>query len=155
MATLIRGSFIILVLLLALHCKKVMCRPEIDEFDACNTSYTSLAKALLDDDRNFYTMQSTFFPPISTSPVFIAVTYVYNNSVNNNRTFFWSSAVYFFFHPVRIFQFTSLLFSDPSLRYNETTLYLPEDCRGTSDDFMLLLTQRVSQVLFGYYYFNC
>ena len=143
MATLIRGSFIILVLLL--HCKKVMYRPEIDEFDACSTSYTSLAKALLDDDRNFYTMQSTFFPPISTSPVFVAVTYVYNDSDNNNKTFFWSSAVYFFFHPVRIFQFTSLLFSDPSLRYNETTLFLPEDCHGASDDFMLLLTQRVSK----------
>ena len=86
MATLIRGSFIILVLLL--HCKKVMCRPEIDEFDACSISYTSLAKALLYDDRNFYTMQSMFFPPISTSPVFVAVTYVYNNSDNSNKTFF-------------------------------------------------------------------
>ena len=39
------------------------------------------------------------------------------------KRFFWSSAVYFFFHPVRIFQFTSLLFSDPSLRYNETCTY--------------------------------
>ena len=145
MATPHRGLliiFLVLILHVIICCKKVMCQSEMDESDACNTSYTSLAKALLEDDRNFYIMQSTFFHPISTSPVFITITYVYNNSVNSNRTFFWSSAV---FHPVRIFQFTSLLFSDPSLRYNETTLYLPEDCHGASDDFMLLLTQRVSK----------
>ena len=136
-------SFTPAFILLICYCnKEIMCRSEIDGSDTCNSSYKSLAKALLDDDRNFYTLQSTFFPPISTSPVFVTITYVYNDS--NNTTFFWSSAVYFFFHPVRIFQFTSLLFSDPSLRYNEITLFLPEDCYDASDDFMLLLTQRVS-----------
>ena len=142
MATVFRGSFIIIFVL---WCKEVKCLSEIDKSrSVCSTSYKSLAKALLEDDRNFYTMQSTFFPPISTKPVFVTVTYEYSSSIKNNRTFFWSSAVYFFFNPVRVFQFTSLLFSDPSLRYNEITLFLPGGCHSASDEFMLLLTQRVS-----------
>ena len=137
-------------LILLLFCRGIVSvySEELLKSDTCSTSYKSLATTLLDDDRNFYKLQATFFPPISTKPVFIAVTYMYYNNSNNvtsdTKTFFWSSAVYFFFHPVRIFQFTSLLFSDPSLRYNETILYLPEDCHDASDEFMLLLTQRVS-----------
>ena len=143
------ASFVVLVVILC--CKEMTCSEEVLESDAeCSTSYKSLVKVLMNDDRNSYNLQRTFFPPISTSPVFVAVTYMYNNSNNVTsvtKTFFWSSAVYFFFHPVRIFQFTSLLFSDPSLRYNEITLFLPEDCYAASDNFMLLLTQRVSQIV--------
>ena len=135
------------ILVLMLMCCRgivLVCSEELLESDTCSSSYKSLAATLVNDDWNFYNLQATFFPPISTKPVFIAITYVYNTSSREPKVFFWSSAVYFFFHPVRIFQFTSLLFSDPSLRYNETTLYLPEECYNASNNFMLLLTQRVS-----------
>ena len=110
----------------------------------CTTSFKALATKLLENDENFYKLQMTFFPPNSNSPVFVTVTYQYDNAYSCNKTFFWSSAIYYFFHPVRIFQFTSLLFSDPSLRYDEVVLNLPANCSGTSDDYMILLTQRVS-----------
>ena len=111
----------------------------------CSSCYRLLVTELLKDDRNFFAMQTTFFPPDDSSPVFVEVTYKYSNlNESYNRDFFWTSAVYFFFHPVKIFQFTSLLFSDPSLRYGTIDLYLPEECYDASNDSMVLLTQRVS-----------
>ena len=114
----------------------------------CTTSYKALVAELLENDENFYKLQMTFFPPNSNSPVFVTVVYQYDNGTYSNssniKTFFWSSAIYFFFHPVRISQFTSLLFSDPSLRYDEVVLNLPANCFGASADYMTLLTQRVS-----------
>lgn len=117
--------------------------------ESCSTCYTSLVKELLKDDRNYLTLQKIFFPPISDTPVFLEVVYEYGSSTENTKTFFWSSAVYFFFHPVRIFQFTSLLFSDPSLRYDTIELHLPGQCVEADNDAMMLLTQRVS-----YYNYN-
>ena len=110
----------------------------------CITCYKGLVKELLKDDRNFYNLQRTFFPPNSVSPVFVTITYQYDNDTFDDKIFFWSSAIYFIFHPVRVFQFTSLLFSDPALRYDETVLFLPSKCYGTNDKHMILLTQRVS-----------
>ena len=108
------------------------------------TTYKALATELLKNDKNLYELQTTFFPPNSNGPVFVVVTYCYDSDTVNSTTFFWSSAAYFFFHPVRIFQFTSLLFSDPSLRYDEVVLNLPANCSGADADHMTLLTQRVS-----------
>ena len=121
--------------------------------DSCSECYSTLVKELLQDERNYLMLQKTFFPPSSTSPVFVTVSYQYDNDTSCKDeddndypcTYFWSSAVYFFFHPVRVFQFTSLLFSNPSLRYTEIVLYLPEECRSAKNDSMILLTQRVSQ----------
>ena len=121
--------------------------------DSCSECYSTLVRELLQDEKNYVALQKTFFPPSSTSPVFLEVFYQYGNDTGckdddaaNNYpcTYFWSSAVYFFFHPVRVFQFTSLLFSDPSLRYGNVVLYLPEECRSANES-LILLTQRVSQ----------
>ena len=107
--------------------------------------YKALATDLLEDDRNFYNLQNVFFSPNSGSPVFVTVTYHYeDNNASSTAIFFWSSAVYFFFHPVRIFQFTSLLFSDPALRFDKIDLYLPPNYSSVGSDCMVLLTQRVS-----------
>ena len=111
--------------------------------DNCSTCYKTLVTKLLENDKNFFTLQNTFFPPNDPSPVFVEVTYQYSD-MNETQTFFWSSSVYFFFHPVRIFQFTSLLFSDPSLRYSTAELYLPGECINADNKNMMLLTQRVS-----------
>ena len=111
--------------------------------------YRSLATDLLKDDRNFYNLQNVFFPANNGSPVFVAVKYHYfedDDKLSNapNRTYFWSSSIYFFFHPVRVLQFSSLLLSDPSLRYSEVNLFLPAYYSGAHNDCMVLLTQRVS-----------
>ena len=121
--------------------------------DSCSECYSTLVRELLQDERNYLTLQNAFFPPTSTTPVFVTVSYQYGNDTScrydgdNNYpcTYFWSSDVYFFFHPVRVIQFTSLLFSDPSLQYDSIVLFLPEECRSAKNSSMILLTQRVSQ----------
>ena len=126
---------------------------EIRAFDSQDDSqapcyiYKALATELLEDDRNFYNLQNVFFSPNSGSPVFVTVTYHYedNNATSSSTAiYFWSSAVYFFFHPVRIFQFTSLLFSDPALRFDKVDLYVSANYSSVGSDCMILLTQRVS-----------
>ena len=112
--------------------------------------YETLATALLEDNRNFYNLQKVFFPPNNGSPVFITVTYHYedhNATSSSNDIYFWSSAIYFFFHPVRTFQFTSLLFSDSALRVGKVDLYLLANYSSVDSDCMVLLTQRVSHYL--------
>ena len=140
--------FLVVILLLVLSKAKAACSEDVSINSDCTTCYKALAAELLENDENFYKLQMTFFPPNSNSPVFVTVVYQYDNGTYSNssniKTFFWSSAIYFFFHPVRIFQFTSLLFSDPSLRNDEVVLDLPANCSGASDDHMTLLTQRVS-----------
>ena len=113
--------------------------------------YKALATELLEDDRNFYNLQNVFFSPNSGSPVFVTVTYHFEDhnltsATTSPAVYFWSSAIYFFFHPVRIFQFTSLLFSDPALRFDKVDLYLSSNHSSAlpGSDCMILLTQRVS-----------
>lgn len=119
----------------------------------CSKSYKSLIINLLKNSTNFFNMQMAFFPVNSTTPDFVIVTYHYDSESNvstgletelNKTVWFWSSAVYFFYHPIRIFQFTSLVFSDPFLQQSSLELYLPAECSRASDDYMKLLTQRVS-----------
>ena len=116
----------------------------------CSTSYKALVVNLLKNLTNFFNMQMTFFPADGTTPDFVIVTYHYNPESNvsspevNETVWFWSSAVYFFYHPIKIFQFTSLAFSDPLLQQSKLELYLPAECSGASNDSMQLLTQRVS-----------
>ena len=114
--------------------------------------YKALATELLEDGRNFYSLQNIFFSPKSGSPVFVTVTYHYeddNATSSSTAVYFWSSTVYFFFHPVRIFQFTSLLFSDPALRFDKVDLYLSANYSSVGSDCMILLTQRVSHYFFA------
>ena len=110
----------------------------------CN-QYKDFATELLNDKTNFYNLQYVFFPPNTVSPVFVTVTYKHDDNANNSIVYYWSSTAYFFFHPVEIFQFTSLFFSDPSLRTGDISLTLPAKCAnaGSIPMCMVLLTQRV------------
>jgi hypothetical protein len=129
----------------------------------CSVSYKALVINLLKNSTNFFNMQMTFFPADGTTPDFVIVSYYYDSesnvsnpevnkiydqerNVSSPEVWFWSSAVYFFYHPIKIFQFTSLVFSDPLLYQSNLELYLPANCSGASDDSMQLLTQRVSYV---------
>ena len=124
---------------------------ECDKGDSCTQCYKSLVVEVLSRDSNAYNLQQAFFAPSGSVPVFVTVRYHYVNESNHVMNpdspvvYFWSSAIYFFFHPVKIFQFTSLLFSDPALQTESLDLQLDASCNGTSDsEYMILLTQRVS-----------
>ena len=120
------------------------------ENDTCTKCYKTLATQLLKNPDNYFALQNTFFSPDSV-PDFVIVTYIYDiNSTHisplNNSIWFWSLSTYFFYHPLRIFQYTSLGFSDPSLKQKGISLHLPVTCYSNNprSDNMKLLTQRVS-----------
>ena len=125
---------------------------DIETESNCTASYKVLASELLKKPSNYFNLQMTFFPPNDTSPDFVIVKYTYDSDSDSGTTtvshsqkvWFWSSAVYFFYHPIRIFQFTSLGFSDPLLHPSFLTIDLPAECVNASQTYMQLLTQRVS-----------
>ena len=126
--------------------------------DTCTKCYKTLATELLKNADNYIALQSTFFPPDTSGPDFVIVTYIFDDqneteSVSQNMSkliWFWSSSAYFFYHPLQVIQFTSLGFSDPYLRQSSISLHLPASCYYSESDAdpgpfnMKLLTQRVS-----------
>ena len=120
-----------------------------DKGNSCTQCYKSLVIEVLSRDSNVYNLQQTFFAPSGSVPVFVTVRYHYVNESNHVMNpdspvvYFCLSAIYFFFHPVKIFQFTSLLFSDPALQTESLDIQLDASCNGTSEEYMTLLTQRV------------
>jgi hypothetical protein len=145
-----------LLLLLTVICNfsKTTAYGEIDikcENDTCSKCYETLATNLLQNADNYIALQNTFFPPDNNGPDFVIVTYNYLSEAEpqvqtiTSQIWFWSSSAYFFYHPLRVFQCTSLGFSDPSLKQRNITLYLPAMCYENSN--MKLLTQRVCELL--------
>ena len=131
--------------------------PQCDpgEEDDCAKCYDALVNELIINDRNRYNLQKAFFPPDVENPVFVTVTYIFarnrtgDGSTNYtetgpSETWIWTLSSTYLFQPLESIQFTSLLFSDPSLRENNVTLYLKPLCQNSSKDYRLLLTQRVS-----------
>ena len=124
----------------------------------CTKCYKTLATQLLQNADNYIALQSTFFPPDTSGPDFVIVTYIFNLNETesasqnlSNHIWFWSSSAYFFYHPLRIIQFTSLGFSDPYMKQTSVSLRLPASCYHSESDpdrsrgffNMKLLTQRV------------
>ena len=156
-----------LLLLFAVICNfnRATAHGEIDiecKNDTCTKCYKTLATELLKNADNYIALQNTFFPSNGGGPQFVVVTYIYDinstpTSLLNNSIWFWSSSAYFFYYPLRIFQFTSLGFSDPSLTQRSILLHLPASCHysESNTDFgpfnMKLLTQRVSCELMHIY----
>ena len=123
--------------------------------ETCAKCYKTLATELLKSADNYIALQNTFFPPDNNGPDFVIVTYHYED-MNitepimqdlTDQVWFWSSSAYFFYHPLRIFQCTSLGFSDPSLRQRSISLHLPATCYESGKNTMKLLTQRVCEFL--------
>ena len=109
----------------------------------CSTCYKELVSKVLEDDENLLQVQQTFFPPLSSSPSFVTVHY--NFSDGKPEIWFWSQSYFYLLHPLHVFQFTSLLFSDYNLHSSELNLTLPSNCSGSrNEEYFMLLTQRVS-----------
>ena len=135
--------------------------PQCDpgEEDDCAKCYDVLVNELIVSDHNRFTLQRHFFPPDVENPVFVEVKYYFTRNLTGDgttnystpppemiKTWFWTKSSSYLFQPLESIQFTSLLFSDPGLREDIITLYLQPRCQNSSDDMMMLLTQRVSPV---------
>ena len=114
--------------------------------DTCSTCFNRLVSDTITPEPNQYNMQKAFFPPQKENPVYITVYYVFPDGTQ--KTWFWSESTYFSsFHPLRIYQFTSLFFGDFIFQAEELTLTIHNmECKNASDDYMMLLTQRVGYV---------
>ncbi len=154
MSLLVCASFLLFVLSAVLPAAVTepafKCRP--GEENDCSKCYSLLVENVTDDDRNQYNLQYAFFPPNSSSPAFVAIIYHYyykdafgdEIDVNDTKVWFWSTSTFNLFHPLHVFMFTSLFFSDLEWEFSEVHLTLHQDCWKASEDYMRLLTQRVS-----------
>ena len=123
------------------------------EDETCTKCYKTLATQLLKNDTNYIELQTKFFPSNNDQPDFLTVTYLFDGksnleTISDQHIWFWSTSTFFFYYPIQVFQFTSLGFSDSSIKLNEVKLHLPESCYEKSGEtynkHMNLLTQRVS-----------
>ena len=118
------------------------------EFKSCSQCYAALVKHVLTNDTNQFNIQNTFFPPDKASPAFVTIFYDYykddETSPNTTEIWYWSTSTFYIYHPLTVFQFTSLLFSDIGKQISELTLKLDLACMDASLEFKRLLTQRVS-----------
>ena len=115
--------------------------------DSCSVCFNRLASETVSSDKNQYELQRAFLPPDTSNPVFIKVTYKFvgNSSTAQEKVWYWStSTFYVLFQPPAILQFSSLFFTDPAFLTDNLTLVLPLECYNADDQFMRLLTQRVS-----------
>ena len=113
------------------------------EAQTCREDYETLANFLINTTDNKYQLSIAFFPTERAPPAFVKVIYHYNDSEIANQTWLWSSGAFYFFQPLRIFQYTSLFFGNPEFRVGNVTLMLPADCANAPVPVMETLTQRV------------
>ena len=121
----------------------------------CSKCFDVLVNEILSSDRNRYNLKRAFFPPDTSNPVFVTVTYYFTRNMSGNgstdysltspnQIWFWTQSTFYLFQPVESLQFTSLLFSDPSLRKSNVSLYLEPNCMEANLNMLKFLTQRVS-----------
>ena len=110
---------------------------------SCDKCYDTLARSLVNMHNNKYKLRRMFYPLERSAPVFVTVTYQYNDSSVSNKTWYWSAGVFYFIQPLEVFQFTSLFFGNPAWRSGNLNLTLPAECANASEDFMIELTEQV------------
>ena len=115
----------------------------LDQSQSCDECYDTLAKSLVNMCNNKYNLRRVFYPLGKPPPVFVTVTYQYNDSSVPNQTWYWGTGVFYFLQPLEVFQFTSLFFGNPAWRKDDLNLTLPAQCANASEDFMTELTEQV------------
>ena len=146
MASTLWCKVILLLVVLAGLLHRAAADPECrDQSQSCDECYDTLADALLNMRNNKYNLRRVFYPLQIASPVFVTVTYQYNDSSIPNQTWYWGAGVFYFLQPLEVFQFTSLFFGNPAWRSGEIFLTLPEECANASEEFMTELTEQVRE----------
>ena len=118
----------------------------LDQSQSCDECYDTLANKLVNMHNNKYNLRRVFYPLERESPVFVTVTYQYNDSSVPNQTWYWSAGVFYYLQPLEVFQFTSLFFGNPDWRSSDLTLTLPAECANASKGFMTELSEQVRTV---------
>lgn len=121
--------------------------------DTCTTCFNLLVSNTITPERNQYNLQKAFFPADTANPVYVTVHYVFMDGSNlvGEKLWFWSESSYYAtFHPLQIYQYTSLFFGDFDIHRKDLNLTIQVDnvtmnCDKASDEFMMLLTQRVRE----------
>ena len=145
-------QYLLRVLLLLFLLPVVSCVPDSSELctpeEIANCScFAYLVEQVRENDKNLFEVQNVFLPPNATPPVFVVVTYRFQDAQgeeNATEVWFWSTSVFYIWQPLHVFQFTSLFFSDTKLQYSEAHLTLPLVCVNANNSHKKLLTQRVS-----------
>ena len=132
-----------------LHRAAAECR---DQSQSCDECYDTLVDALVNMRNNKYNLRRVFYPLDRPCPVFVTVTYQYNDSSVPNQTWYWSAGAFYFLQPLEVFQFTSLFFGNPEWRSGELTLFLPAECANASEGFMTEVTEQVRTTKTRHYY---
>lgn len=117
------------------------------EEHTCNEDYRTLANALINTSDNLYQLSITFFPTNRAPPAFVKVIYHYDDTNITDQEWLWSAGAFYFFQPLRIYQFTSLFFGNPEFRSGIVILTLPANCSDAPAPLMETLTQRVRVAL--------
>lgn len=121
----------------------ILCLLGYAECQTCSEDYETLANFLLNTTDNKYQLSVAFFPIKRAPPAFVKVIYHYDDTDIANQTWVWSSGAFYFFQPLRIYQFTSLFFGNPEFRVGTVAVMLPAECANASVPIMETLTQRV------------
>ena len=109
--------------------------------NSCSECYRRLVYEAIIPERNQFNMQRVFFPADTSNPVYVTVNFDFGR--NNRKTFYWSASTFFsLFHPLPVYQFTSLFFGDYEFRKRTLNLTLIADCAGAPDYNLQFLTQR-------------
>ena len=123
------------------------CEPHKEE---CGECYFALVKSLLGSADNVFNLMKAFSPPNGYEPeyVHVIVTYIfyYNSTVIEKKNWFWSKSVAYYMFPMDILQKLSLYLTKDRFKYQQevsVTLNATE-CWGVNNDYMTLLTQKVS-----------
>ena len=115
----------------------------LDGHESCSECYLTLKESLLSRDDNIQNLSAAFFPSSANVPVFVTVTYNFNNS-NHSEVWYWTTDSVYLFFEITTFQYLSVFFSKPAALFSqEVTLTLSEDCVDADDKMFMLLTQRV------------
>ena len=122
--------------------------------ESCSECYLTLKESLLARDDNIQKLSAAFIPWNASNPIFVTITYEFNNS-NHSEVWYWTTDSSYLFFEITMFQYLSLFFSKPATLFSQkVTLTLDEDCidAALSNDSMMfkLLTQRVSVCILGY-----
>lgn len=150
---------ILLVVLASLMCRATAAADCYMEGKSCDQCYQTLANYLVNTGDNKYYLRKVFYPLEKAAPVFVTVIYqyiyadtnntyntttnIYISNISNTSIWYWSAGGFYFLQPLRVFQFTSLLFGNPELRNSELNVTLPAECVTAPVEFMTELTQLV------------
>ena len=114
---------------------------------SCTVCYSTLKESLLGRDDNIQQLSETFYPPRTSIPVLVEVTYYFGEigNTNNPQVWYWTQDSSYLFFPIQIFQYLSMFFGKPAKFFTKTmNLTLDEECLHVDHKLLRLLTQRVS-----------